>query len=193
MITTNNTIPQSMLDSLQRCKGLMLDSVLCTDTGNPVKLISMQVVVLCFKDFDIELWNEEQPDIPGELNDLAKIRIRINSEKNLQSPIGQRNEDGKFISLDFIQIEVKKRIHGIRIHNEKVKRFNAAGIEQFEFDNTRAIVISLGDVYLHIEKKSHWSEIWDVAIKETGFLEQTSEWENEEDVFYEVHPYSCDL
>ena len=193
MITTNNTISQSMLDKLRQCKGVTLDSVLCTDTGNTAKMLSMQLVVLRFNDFDVELWNEEQPNIPGELTDLAKIRIHTNACKDVKSPIGKRDENGVFIPLDFIPIKIKKTIDGIIIHNEKIKCFNANGTEQFELDNTRAIVISFGDSFLHIEKQSSWSEIWDISIKETEVPEKSSEWENEEDSSYEVHSYSQSL
>ena len=150
----------------------------------------MQVVILRFNDFDIELWNEEKPDIPGELKDLAKIRIHVNPDKNLQSPVGKKDKAGNFIPLDFIPFEIKKKICGIKIYNEKIKCLNSAGIIQFELDNTCAIVISLGDIFVHIEKQNHWSEMWHVFMKKTDILNQPSEWENEEDCSYEVHPYS---
>lgn len=193
MITTNNTIPAVMLDDLKQCKGLMLDSVLCTDTGNTARTLSMQLVVLRFNDFDVELWNEEQPDIPGGLTDLAKIRIHTNACQDVKSPVGKRDENGGFVPLDFLPIKVGKTIDGITVHSDKVKCFDSKGTEQFELDNTRAIVISLGDSFLHIEKHSSWSEFWDISIKETEIPEKSSEWENDEDSFYEVHSYSQEL
>ncbi len=190
MITTRNTIPQDTLDVLKSSKGLVLETVLYTDTGNPVRMTSYGVVVLRFKDFDIELWNEEQTDIPGKLTDLAKIRIHVNVNQDIKSPLGQKDESGKFVPGDFLPIEVHKTIDGITIQNEMVKCFDAKGTEQFEFDNTRAIVISLGGKFLHIVKDCSWSEIWDISIKETEILEKSSEWENDEDSSYEVYPYS---
>lgn len=193
MITTNNTIPAVMLDDLKECKGLMLDSVLCTDEKYNGIIVSMQIVVLRFQNFDVELWNEEQPDTPGELTDLAKIRVHVNPAKNLKSLAQKIEKDGTLTPLDFTSIDVKKMVCGITIHNDKVKCFDSKGTEQFEFDNTRAIVISLGDSFLHIEKHSSWSEFWDISIKETEIPGKSSEWENDEDSFYEVHSYSQKL
>jgi len=193
MITTNNTISSVMLDNLKQCKGLMLDSVLCTDEEYNGIMVSMQIVVLRFQNFDVELWNEEQPDTPGELTDLAKIRVYVNIAKNLKSPAQKIEKDGTLTPLDFTSIGVKKMVRGITIHNDKVKCFDSKGTEQFELDNTRAIVISLGDSFLHIEKHSSWSEIWDISIKETEIPEKSSEWENDEDSSYEVNSYSQSL
>ena len=193
MITTNNTISSVMLDDLKQCKGLMLDSVLCTDEEYNGIIHSIQVVVLRFQNFDIELWNEEQPDIPGELTDLAKIRVHVNPAKNLKSLAQKIEKDGTLTPLDFISIDVKKMVCGIMIHNDKVKSFDSNGTEQFELDNTRAIVISLGEFFLHIEKQCFWSEIWNISIKGTEIPEKSSEWENDEDSFYEVHSYSQEL
>lgn len=193
MIRTNNTISQNMLEILRRCKGVSLDSLLYTDTGNNVKMLSMQIVVLRFEGFDVELWNEEQSDVPGELTDLAKIRISMNKSQNVKSPIGTKDENGVFIPLDFITLKVMKVIDRIKIYNENIKCFNSNGREVFELNNTRAIVVSLGDAFLHIEKQCSWSEMWDVSIKETESLEKSTEWENDEDTTYEVHQYSQEL
>lgn len=193
MEKSDNTIPTFMYEGLKKCKGLMLKTVLCTDTGNPVRLMSYGIVVLRFKDFDVELWNEEQPNIPGELTDLAKIRIHMNVNQDIKSPLGHEDKSGKFVSDDFFPIKINQTIHSITIHNEKIKCFDARGIEQFELDNTRAIVISLGDRFLHIEKDCSWSEIWNVSIKNNDSVGPSSEWENEEDSFYEVQSYAFDL
>ena len=127
------------------------------------------------------------------MTDLAKIQIHTNTCKDVKSPFEKRDENGVFVPLDFIPIKVEKTIDGIIIHNEKVKCFNANGIEQFELDNTRAIIISLGDSFLHIEKQRSWSEFWDISMKETEIPEKSSEWENDEDSSYEVHSYSQSL
>jgi len=193
MVTSVNTIPTVMLDDLKKCKGLMLDSVLCTDEEYNGIIDSMQIVVLRFNGFDVELWNEEQPDIPGELTDLAKIRVHVNPAKNLKSHVQKIEKDGTLTPLDFNSIDVKKMVCGITIYNDRVKCFDAKGTEQFELDNTHVIVISLGDRFLHIEKQCHWSEFWNVSIKETDIPEKSSEWENDEDFSYEVHPYSLVL
>ena len=54
-------------------------------------------------------------------------------------------------------------------------------------------MISLGDRFLHIEKDCSWSEIWNVSIKNNDSVGPSSEWENEEDSFYEVQSYAFDL
>ncbi|MCQ2379781.1 MAG: hypothetical protein MJ025_02515 [Victivallaceae bacterium] len=193
MTATDNTISPDMLDSLKGCKGGLLKTVLCTDTGNPVRLTSYGVVVLRFKNFDVELWNEEQPDIPGKLPDLAKIRIDVNVDQNVKSPLGQKDESGKFVPGDFFPLEINKTIDGIMIQNEKVKCFDGKGAEQFELDNTRAIVISLGGKFLHIGKVCSWSEMWDISLRKTILPEESSEWGNDDGSSYEVHSYFLDL
>ena len=186
MISSNNTISREMLDILALGRGKMLDAVLCTDLAGERQNTSFQVVVLRFTDFDIELWCEEQPDRSGELSDLAKITVKRNDRKNVVSPLGKKDDNGYFTPLDFLPVSIGQKVLGITVCNEVVKAINKCGNIEFALENTRAVIISVGDRFIHLEKQCHWSEIWRVQITTSPDIETPSEWENDEDITYEV-------
>ena len=86
MIKSNNIIARDMLDILRECKGRKVETLLRTDQDFET---SFEVVILRFKEYDLEIWSLEQPVKEGGLSDLAKIIVKANTEKNSNSPIGR--------------------------------------------------------------------------------------------------------
>ena len=70
MIKSNNIISRDMLDMLRACKGRKVEALLLTDQDFET---SFEVVILRFKEYDLEIWSLEQPDKEGGVSDLAKI------------------------------------------------------------------------------------------------------------------------
>ncbi len=175
-----------MLEILKRQKGLRLDAILTTGTGVENSNESFQVVILRFAEHDIEIWSEEQENTPTEISDISKISVRINRLQNTQSPIGKYDEDGIFSPSEFKSRKIGAEIGDITIINDEVTCVNSNGKKEFFMKNTRAIVIAIGNRYLHLEKSNYWSELWSVSIKATATVSQETEWENEDGYSYIV-------
>ncbi len=193
MTITNNTISDEMLEILKRQKGLRLGTILSTGTGTENGNDSFQVVILRFAEHDIEIWNEEQENTSGKISDISKISIRINRLQNTQSPIGKYREDGIFSPSEFIALKVDAEIGDITIVNDEITCVNSNGKKEFSMNNTRAIVIAIGNRYLHLEKSNYWSELWSVNIKATADASQETEWKNEDGYTYVVETSMINL
>ena len=180
MIKSNNIISRDMLDVLRECKGKKLEVLLRAALG---KKDSFEVVILRFKEYDLEIWNLEQPDKEDGVSDLAKIIVKKNFAKDSLAPIGNESDDGTFQHDDFAMASINRTISGITVHNELVKWSNEYG--DFLLANTYAIVISLGTRYLHIVKGAVWSEIWDVSFHRTP-VPKAPEWDESEGDKYEI-------
>ena len=163
MIKSNNTISRDMLDVLRECKGRKVETLLLTDQDCKT---SFEVVILRFKEYDLEIWSLEQPDKEGGVPDLAKIIVKTNPEKNSKSPIGRIDRKKVFHPKKFAEIPINQTIAGITVYNELVRWTHEYG--DFLLANTYAIVISLGKRFLHITKSAEWSEIWDVSFQRTA-------------------------
>ena len=187
MIKTDNTIPNDMLDILRSCKGKTLDLLLGTDFKNQEQTESFQIVILRFKDFDLELWNKEQPNKDRELSDIVKISVRINRKQNCRIHIAERDKNGILSSRGFDQIIIGQLIEGITVYNERVHSFDRKGSESFILTNTYAIVFSLGKQYLHIVKELDWSEMWTVSLRQTAIPAPSQEWVDDDESTYKVY------
>jgi len=162
MIKSNNIISRDMLDLLRECKGKKLEALLCTDEDMDS---SIEIVVLRFHDFDIEIWNLEQPDKEDGVSDLAKILIKKNYNKDCSFPHEVRYFNGVVRQKDLGILQVNRKVVGISVHNELVQWTHEYG--NFLLANTYAIVISLGTRYLHIVKDIYWTEEWDVSFSQS--------------------------
>lgn len=159
MIKSNNIIARDMLIMLRECKGKKLEFLLRAEIG---KQTSFEVVILRFKEYDLEIWSLEQPDKEGGVPDLAKIIVKKNPAKDSPCPLGKYGENGEVLPGDFTKKPIGKVISGITVYNELVRWTNEYG--SFLLANTYAIVISLGERYLHIVKDIYWTEEWDVSF-----------------------------
>ena len=144
-----------MLGLLHECKGGKVETLLQTDHDFET---SFEVVILRFKEFDLEIWNLEQPDKEGGLSDLAKNIVKANPEMNSKSPIGRIDRKKIFHPDKYAEIPINQAINGITVHNELVHWTNEYG--DFLLANTYAIVISLGKRYLHIERGRFGRKYW---------------------------------
>ena len=172
MIKSNNIISRDMLDLLRECKGKKLEFLLRAEIG---KQTSFEVVILRFKEYDLEIWSLEQPGKEDGLSDLAKIIIKKNPAKDSPCPLGKYGKKGEILPGNFTQKPIGKIISGITVHNELVKSFDEKGSVDFLLANTYAIVISLGTRYLHIVKAIYWSEEWDVSFHQSP-VPKAPEW-----------------
>ncbi len=151
------------------------------------KKTSFEVVILRFKECDLEIWSLEQPDKEGGLSDLAKIIVKKNPAKDSLAPIGNESDDGTFQHDEFARTSINQTIIGITIHNELVKSYDKNGTVYFLLANTYAIVISLGTRYLHIVKDIYWSEIWEISFSQSP-VPKAPEWgECEGDMYIATH------
>ena len=178
MIKSNNIIARDMLDMLRECKGKKLEVLLRAALG---KKDSFEVVILRFKEYDLEIWNLEQPDKEDGVSDLAKIIVKKNYAKDSLAPIGNESDDGTFQHDDFAMASINRTISGITVHNELVKWSNEYG--DFLLANTYAIVISLGTRYLHIVKDIYWTEDWDISFSRSP-IPQKPDYDEGEKVSY---------
>ena len=178
MIKSNNIISRDMLDMLRVCKGRKVETLLRTSQDFET---SFEVVILRFKDYDLEIWSLEQPYKEGGLSDLAKIIGKVNTERNSRAPIGRIDRKKIFHPKKFAEIPINQTINGITVHNELVQWTNEYG--SFLLANTYAIVISLGKRFLHITKSTEWSEIWDVSFHRTA-VPQKPDYDEDEKVSY---------
>ncbi len=182
MIKSNNIISRDMLDMLRACKGRKVETLLRTDQDFET---SFEVVILRFKEYDLEIWSLEQPDKEGGVSDLAKIIVKVNTEKNSKSPIGRIDRKKIFHPKKFTEIPINQTINSITVHNELVKSFDEKGSVDFLLANTYAIVISLGKRYLHIVKEPYWSEIWEVSFHQSP-VPKAPEWDESEGDKHEI-------
>ena len=180
MIKSNNIIARDMLDILRECKGRKVETLLRTDQDFET---SFEVVILRFKEYDLEIWSLEQPDKEGGLSDLAKIIVKANTEKNSKSPIGRIDRKKVFHPKKFAEIPINQTISGITVHNELAKWSNEYG--DFLLANTYAIVISFGTQYLHIVKWPEWSEIWEISFSQSP-VPKAPEWDESEGDKYKI-------
>ena len=178
MNKSNNTISRDMLDILRDCKGQEMEDILYAKIGDNS---SFEIIILRFRDFDIELWNLEQPDIEGGVSDLAKIIIKNNPAKDSSCPVGKYGKNGEILPGEFTRKPIGKVISGITVHNELVQWTYEDN--SFLLANTYAIVISLGKRFLHITKSAEWSEIWDVSFRRSP-VPTTPECDESEKVSY---------
>ena len=178
MIKSNNIISRDMLDMLRACKEKKLEALLCVDDAMKS---SIEIVVLRFHDFDIELWNLEQPDKEDGVSDLAKTIVKKNPAKDSPCPVGKYGENGKVLPGEFAKEPIGKVISGITVYNELVKWSNEYG--DFLLANTYATVISLGKRYLHIVKDIYWTEEWDVSFSRSP-VPQKPDYDEDEKVSY---------
>ena len=181
MIKSNNIIARDMLNLLRECKEKTIEVLLCTDIEFTSQ--SFEVIILRFSDFDLEIWSLEQPYKEGGLSDLAKIIVKANPEKNSKSPIGRIDRKKIFHPKKFAEIPINQTINGITVHNELVRWTNEYG--SFLLANTYAIVISLGERYLHIVKDPFWSEIWEISFSQSS-VPKAPEWDESEGDKYEI-------
>ena len=172
MIKSNNIISRDMLDMLRECKGKKLEVLLRAEFG---KKTSFEVVILRFKEYDLEIWSLEQPDKEGGVSDLAKIIVKTNPAKDSPCPLGKYGENGEVLPGDFLKKKIGTVISGITVHNELVKSFDKNGSVDFLLANTYAIVISLGTRYLHLVKDPYWSEFWEISFSQSP-VPKTPEW-----------------
>ena len=180
MIKSNNIISHEMLNILRECKGKKLEGLLCIDDDMNS---SIEIVVLRFHDFDIELWNLEQPDKEGGVSDLAKVIVKKNPSKDSPCPVGKYGKNGEILPGDFTKKPIGKVISSITVHNELVQWTYED--ESFLLANTYAIVISLGTRYLHLVKDPFWSEIWDISFSQSP-VPKAPEWDESEGDKYEI-------
>ena len=178
MIKSNNIISRDMLDILRECKGRKVENLLQTDQDFET---SFEVVILRFKEYDLEIWSLEQPDKEGGVPDLAKIIVKKNPAKDSPCPLGKYGKNGEILPGDFTKKPIGKVISGITVYNELVRWTNEYG--RFLLANTYAIVVSLGKRYLHITKSTEWSEIWDVSFHRTA-VPQKPDYDEDEKVSY---------
>ena len=169
-----------MLGLLRECKGRKVETLLQTDHDFET---SFEVVILRFKEFDLEIWNLEQPDKEGGLSDLAKNIVKANLEMNSKSPIGRIDRKKIFHPDKYAEIPINQAINGITVHNELVHWTNEYG--DFLLANTYAIVISLGKRYLHIVKGAVWSEILEISFSQSP-VPKAPEWDESEGDKYEI-------
>ena len=169
MIKSNNIIARDMLDMLRECKGRKVETLLRTSQDFET---SFEVVILRFKEYDLEIWSLEQPDKEGGVPDLAKIIVKKNPAKDSPCPVGKYGKNGEILPGDFTKKPIGEIISGITVHNELVKSFDKNGSVDFLLANTYAIVISLGTRYLHIVKDIYWTEEWDVSFHQTAVPEK---------------------
>ena len=167
MIKSNNIISRDMLDILRECKGRKVETLLRTDQDFET---SFEVVILRFKEYDLEIWSLEQPDKEDGVSDLAKVIVKKNPSKDSPCPVGKYGKNGEILPGDFTKKPIGKVISGITVHNELVRWTNEYG--DFLLANTYAIVISLGTRYLHIVKDIYWTEEWDVSFHQTAVPEK---------------------
>ena len=161
MIKSNNIVSRDMLDILRECKGRKVETLLRT---SQVFETSFEVVILRFKEYDLEIWSLEQPYKEGGVSDLAKIIVRKNPAKDSPCPLGKYGKNGEFLPGVFTKEPIGKVISGIAVHNELVKSYDENGVFDYLLANTYAIVISLGTRYLHIVKGPFWSEMWEISF-----------------------------
>ena len=178
MIKSNNIISRDMLDILRECKGRKVETLLRTSQDFET---SFEVVILRFKEFDLEIWSLEQPDKEGGVPDLAKIIVKKNPAKDSPCPLGKYGENGEVLPGDFTKKPIGKVISGITVYNELVRWTNEYG--SFLLANTHAIVISLGERYLHIVKDIYWTEEWDVSFSRSP-VPQKPDFDEDEKVSY---------
>ena len=167
MIKSNNIIARDMLDILRECKGRKVETLLRTSQDFET---SFEVVILRFKEYDLEIWSLEQPVKEGGVPDLAKNIVKKNPAKDSPCPVGKYGKNGEILPGDFTKKPIGKAISGITVHNELVRWTNEYG--DFLLANTYAIVISLGTRYLHIVKDIYWTEEWDVSFHQTAVPEK---------------------
>ena len=171
-----------MLDMLRECKGKKLEFLLRAEIG---KKTSFEVVILRFKEFDLEIWSLEQPDKEDGVSDLAKTIVKKNPAKDSPCPVGKYGENGKVLPGEFAKEPIGKVISGITVHNELVRWTNEYG--DFLLANTYAIVISFGTRYLHIVKDIYWSEFWDISFSRSP-VPKAPEWDEcEGDTYIATH------
>ncbi len=180
MIKSNNIISRDMLDILRACKRKKLVTLLGTDLDWKS---SFEVVILRFKEYDLEIWSLEQPDKEGGVSDLAKIIIKGNPDQNCPCTVGKKSKNGIFQPGAFTKKPINQTINGITVHNELVQWTYED--KSFLLANTYAIVISLGKRFLHLTKSSEWSEIWDVSFHRTS-IPKAPEWDESEGDKYEI-------
>ena len=182
MIKSNNIISRDMLDLLRECKGKKLEFLLRAEIG---KQTSFEVVILRFKEFDLEIWSLEQPDKEDGVSDLAKVIVKKNPAKNSPCPVGKYGENGEVLPGEFAKEPIGKVISGITVYNELVKWSNEYG--DFLLANTYAIVISLGKRYLHLVKDIYWSEFWEISFSQSP-VPKAPEWgEYEGNMYIATH------
>ncbi len=80
-------------------------------------------------------------------------------------PFGKYDEGGFFSPSEFKSRKIGAEIGNITIINDEVTCVNSNGKKEFFMKNTRAIVIAIGNRYLHLEKSNYWSELWSVRIR----------------------------
>lgn len=182
MIKSNNIISRDMLDMLRECKGKRIEALLCADDDMKS---SIEIVILRFHDFDIELWNLEQPDKEDGVSDLAKIFIKKNDKKDCSFPRKVHYFNGIVRKKDLDILYIDRKVAGITVHNELVKSLDKNGTVDFLLANTYAIVISLGTRYLHIVKEIYWSEFWDISFSQSP-VPKAPEWDESEGDKYEI-------
>ena len=182
MIKSNNIISRDMLDILRECKGRKVETLLRTSQDFET---SFEVVILRFKEYDLEIWSLEQPGKEDGLSDLAKIIVKKNPAKNTQAPLGNESDDGVFHHIEFTSTKINRMITGIAVHNELVKSFDKNGTVDFLLANTYAIVISLGKRYLHLVKDIYWSEFWEISFSQSP-VPKAPEWDESEGDKYEI-------
>ena len=180
MIKSNNIIARDMLDMLRECKGKKLEFLLRAEIGTKT---SFEVVILRFKEYDLEIWSLEQPDKEGGVPDLAKIIVKKNPAKDSPCPVGKYGKNGEILPGNFTKKPIGKVISGITVHNELVRWTNEYG--DFLLANTYAIVISLGTRYLHIVKWPEWSEDWEISFSQSP-VPKKPDYDEDENVSYSV-------
>ena len=178
MIKSNNIISHDMLDLLRECKGKKLEFLLRAEIG---KQTSFEVVILRFKEFDLEIWSLEQPDKEDGVSDLAKTIVKKNPAKDSPCPVGKYGKNGEILPGNFTKKPIGKVISGITVHNELVRWTNEYG--DFLLANTYAIVISLGTRYLHIVKWPEWSEDWEISFSQSP-VPKKPDYDEDEKVSY---------
>ena len=167
-----------MLDLLSECKGKKIEFLLRAEIG---KQTSFEVVILRFKEYDLEIWSLEQPDKEDGVSDLAKVIVKKNPSKDSPCPVGKYGENGEVLPGEFAKEPIGKIISGITVYNELVRWTNEYG--DFLLANTYAIVISLGKQYLHIVKDIYWSEEWDVLFSRSP-VPKKPDYDEDEKVSY---------
>jgi hypothetical protein len=182
MIKSNNIIARDMLDILRECKGKRIEALHYVDDDMKS---SIEIVVLRFHDYDIELWNLEQPDKEDGVSDLAKIFIKKNYNKDCSFPHEVRYINGIVRQKDLDKIHINRKVVGISVYNELVKSFDKNGTVDFLLANTYAIVISLGKRYLHLVKDIYWSEFWEISFSQSP-VPKAPEWDESEGDKYEI-------
>ena len=182
MIKSNNIISRDMLDMLRECKDRKVETLLRTSQDFET---SFEVVILRFQEYDLEIWSLEQPYKEGGLSDLAKIIVKVNTEKNSRAPIGRIDRKKIFHPKKFTEIPVNLTINGISVHNELVKSFDENGSVDYLLADTYAIVISFGTRYLHIVKGPYWSEIWEIVFSQSP-VPKAPEWDESEGDKHEI-------